>query len=94
MGCLPNTLSLPLFPCLPPASPARNGAACLNGRHPSQGPDGSKPEWPADRLLFINDVFFCAKDVWRLLQHSSADIACGMDFYVYSQRHLSTQYSL
>ena len=35
--------------------------------------------WPADRVVFLNDVYFCAKDVIRLLLHD-ADMACGMDF--------------
>ena len=45
-----------------------------------QMPDLSMPAWPADRLVFVNDVFFCAGDVIRLLQHWDADVACGMDF--------------
>lgn len=32
-----------------------------------------------DRVLFINDVYFCAGDLHRVLLHD-ADIACGMDF--------------
>ena len=35
--------------------------------------------WPADKVLFFNDVYFCARDVIRLLLHK-ADMACGMDF--------------
>jgi hypothetical protein len=31
------------------------------------------------QVVFINDVFFSAEDVQRLLSHN-ADIACGMDF--------------
>lgn len=45
-----------------------------------QMPDLSAPAWPADRLVFVNDVFFCAGDLMRLLQHGDADVACGMDF--------------
>ena len=30
-------------------------------------------------MVFLNDVYFCAKDVVRLLLHD-ADMACGMDF--------------
>lgn len=37
------------------------------------------PAWPAERVIFLNDVFFCAHDVVRLLQHD-ADVVCGMDF--------------
>ncbi|GLC45341.1 hypothetical protein PLESTB_000312100 [Pleodorina starrii] len=33
-----------------------------------------------DRVIFINDVFFCATDVRRLLRYDSADVVCGMDF--------------
>ena len=37
------------------------------------------PLWPAERIVFLNDVYFCARDVIRLLRHK-ADMACGMDF--------------
>ncbi|KAK9812593.1 hypothetical protein WJX72_000003 [[Myrmecia] bisecta] len=42
---------------------------------------GSKPRplWPASRVVFLNDVYFCARDVVRLLQHEG-DMVCGMDF--------------
>ena len=33
----------------------------------------------ADRVIFINDVFFCVNDVMRLA-FQGADLACGMDF--------------
>ena len=38
---------------------------------------------PHERLLFLNDVLFCAADVARLLvgDHRATDMACGMDFY-------------
>jgi len=32
-----------------------------------------------DRVVFLNDVFFCASDVIRLLLHDT-DMACGMDY--------------
>lgn len=35
--------------------------------------------WPADKVIFLNDVYFCARDAVRLLLHG-ADMACGMDF--------------
>ena len=35
--------------------------------------------WAADRVAFLNDVYFCAGDVLRLLRHD-ADLACGLDF--------------
>ena len=34
--------------------------------------------WPATRIIFLNDVYLCAKDVIRLLFHE-ADMACGFD---------------
>eukprot|EP00803_Ostreobium_quekettii_P009670 evm.model.scf_943.3 EVM.evm.TU.scf_943.3 scf_943:37794-39458(+) len=39
----------------------------------------SPPVGRWDKIVFINDVFFCAQDIIRLLQHD-ADIVCGMDF--------------
>ena len=47
-----------------------------------QGQDGSPPAWPADRLLILNDVYFCHQGLIRLLRHTSAAIACGADFYI------------
>lgn len=42
-----------------------------------------EPIWSSsfrwDKVIFINDVFFCAQDIIRLLQHD-ADIVCGLDF--------------
>lgn len=35
--------------------------------------------WKADRVLFMNDVFICAKDFMRLLLHD-VDMACALDF--------------
>jgi len=32
-----------------------------------------------DRIVFVNDVFFCKDDIQRLLLHE-ADLTCGMDF--------------
>lgn len=31
-------------------------------------------------MVFVNDVFFCAGDVVRLLSRKDAHLACGMDF--------------
>lgn len=44
-------------------------------------PKGPSSEvlWPADKVIFLNDVYFCARDAVRLLLHD-ADMACGMDF--------------
>ena len=39
----------------------------------------NKPMWPADRIVFLNDVYFCARDTIRLLQHDG-DMVCGLDF--------------
>ena len=52
---------------------------------------GSTPaaSWPPERIVFINDVFFCARDPVRLLLHK-ADLACGMDFILYPVRDLRT----
>lgn len=36
--------------------------------------------WPAERVVFLNDVWLCAGDVMRLLAHEGAHMACGMDF--------------
>ena len=45
---------------------------------------GSAPaaSWPPKRIVFINDVFFCARDAVRLLLHK-ADMACGLDYVLY-----------
>ena len=37
--------------------------------------------WNADKVAFVNDVFFCARDVVRLLRYD-ADLACGLDFWL------------
>ena len=50
--------------------------------HLHQGQDGSPPPWPADRLLMLNDVYFCHQGLIHRLRHSSAAIACGVDFYM------------
>lgn len=50
---------------------------------------GAGGGWPASRVLFLNDVFFCASDALRLLSHvdpsagpdaGKADLSCGLDF--------------
>ena len=43
---------------------------------------GKKAAWEASKVIFINDVAFCAKDAIRLASHN-ADIACGLDFAHY-----------
>ncbi|KAG2482490.1 hypothetical protein HYH03_018595 [Edaphochlamys debaryana] len=35
---------------------------------------------PGGRVIFLNDVYFCAADVRRLLSYDSADLACGLDW--------------
>ena len=32
-----------------------------------------------DEVVYLNDVYFCASDILRLLRHGSADIKCGLD---------------
>ncbi|KAL6759707.1 cryptococcal mannosyltransferase 1-domain-containing protein [Haematococcus lacustris] len=45
--------------------------------------------FPAQRIVFLNDVWFCHQDVVRLAQYRTADIACGLDFDRYApRRHL------
>lgn len=41
-----------------------------------------EPFWESeyDRVIFSNDVSWCAEDVLRLLSHGNTDLACGMDF--------------
>ena len=33
-----------------------------------------------DQVVFLNDVYFCVRDVLHLMEHE-VDMACGMDFY-------------
>ena len=39
-----------------------------------------------DQVVFLNDVYFCARDILALMQHD-AHLACGMDFYPPQKRH-------
>lgn len=39
-----------------------------------------------DQLIFLNDVYFCVRDILHLLEHD-ADIACGMDFFPPKHSH-------
>ena len=55
-----------------PDSSARNSSSWFSNRK-------TQKMWPADKIVFFNDVYFCARDVIRLLLHG-ADMACGMDF--------------
>lgn len=47
----------------------------------------------ADRVVFINDVYWCVKHVLRLLAYD-ADLACGMDYYVLDVLQLRTFYDI
>lgn len=40
--------------------------------------DGIFGQW--ERLIFINDIYFCNSDLDRLLLYDQDDIVCGMDF--------------
>ena len=42
-------------------------------------PGGLVHKVPFKKIIFANDVFFCAQHVKRLLLHD-ANMACGMDF--------------
>ena len=42
-------------------------------------PGGPVHNVPFKKIIFANDVFFCAQHVKRLLLHD-ANMACGMDF--------------
>jgi len=41
---------------------------------------GKGVPWPADRILYMNDVHVCAGDFVRLMLNP-ADMACGLDFW-------------
>jgi hypothetical protein len=34
---------------------------------------------PFDRVIFFNDIYFCAEDAARLLSHSPAHLVSGID---------------
>ena len=55
---------IPIIPSIP--SPALGGG----------GPGGNMT---FDRIVFLNDVYFCMRDVIQLLLHD-ADMACGLDY--------------
>jgi len=40
---------------------------------------GVAAAWPADRIIFTNDVYLCVKDFVRLMLHRT-DVACGLDY--------------
>lgn len=35
----------------------------------------------ADKVVFLNDVYFCAQHIHRLLAHEGINLACGLDYY-------------
>jgi alpha-1,3-mannosyltransferase len=64
----------------PPAAAAGGGEV---RRRPGEG-QAAPGGFPAARVLFVNDVFFCAADAVRLLLSGAAAraaIACGLDLY-------------
>ncbi|KAK9819667.1 hypothetical protein WJX72_000923 [[Myrmecia] bisecta] len=42
-----------------------------------EGHSGRGP-WPADRIIYLNDVYFCAGDILRLIA-TKGDLVCGFD---------------
>lgn len=48
-------------------------------RNHAMQPLYDKPHGTWDRVVFMNDVIFCAEDVWELLTHK-ADMVCGLDY--------------
>ena len=47
-----------------------------NGKTAAGGAQG----WLADRIIYMNDVFVCARDFIRLMLHSE-DMVCALDFW-------------
>jgi len=40
-------------------------------------------------VVFLNDVYFCAQHIHRLLAHEEANLACGLDYYqVSTAKHI------
>ena len=63
---------------LPQEPPETSGRRLLWEQQEADS-SSSAPVWAAERVVFLNDVYFCARDVVRLLNHD-ADMACGLDF--------------
>ncbi|KAL0019036.1 hypothetical protein WJX77_006792 [Trebouxia sp. C0004] len=42
--------------------------------------DGDQFVFKADKVVFLNDVYFCAQHIHRLLAHEEANLACGLDY--------------
>jgi len=51
--------------------------------------DGDHVVFKADKVVFLNDVYFCAQHIHRLLAHEEANLACGLDHYqVSTAKHI------
>ncbi len=51
--------------------------------------DGDQFVFRADKVVFLNDVYFCAQHIHRLLAHEEANLACGFDHYqVSTAKHI------
>lgn len=48
----------------------------------------------ADKVVFLNDVYFCAKHVQRHLAQRDVNMACGMDFMRWSRGHATWRQQL
>ena len=51
--------------------------------HGSSSSSAHSKHWffAADKVVFLNDVYFCAQHVHRLLAHEGVNLACGLDHY-------------
>ena len=73
---LRNTAMLPLFPDSVPPSVSGSKFLTANGQTLRLADADAY-----SRVLWLNDIFWCAEDMARLLQHK-ADIVCGLDYTV------------
>jgi len=71
-----NTALIPLFPSDSDKVPM--GALTQSPVLRSKREDLRLPDAASWRVLWINDVFYCAEDMVRLLAHD-ADVSCGLD---------------
>jgi len=71
---LRNTAMLPLFPDSVPPSVSGSKFLTANGQTLRLADADAY-----SRVLWLNDIFWCAEDMARLLQHK-ADIVCGLDY--------------
>ena len=49
--------------------------------------DADSWHFKADKVVFLNDVYFCAQHVQRLLAHEGVNLACGLDYYQIQTAH-------